>query len=229
VKNDICIMIPSRGRPDNVGKLLANGVIDSLVPVFLAVDLDDPYLREYQAVARQYGAVVQAGSPSRPGVVASANRCSNFLAGWYDAVCYLGDDHMPRTAGFERRFVSELQRMGTGWVYGDDLLQGERLPTAGAMASNAIRALGWMFPPELGHLYSDNAWLDLGKASGCLSYLSNVVVEHLHPLAGKASMDEGYSRVNSAEQYATDYEAYTAWRNGSDFTRSVSLVKGLAC
>ncbi len=45
----------------------------------------------------------------------------------------------------------------------------------------------------------DNYWRDLGTAAGCLTYLPDAIVEHLHPSAGKAALDEGYGRVNAPE------------------------------
>jgi hypothetical protein len=68
-----------------------------------------------------------------------------------------------------------------------------------------------MAPPALTHLYVDNAWLVWGNSLGRLRYLKDVIVEHRHPLAGKAMWDENYQRVNSGEVAEHDrlvFEAY---------------------
>ena len=108
----------------------------------------------------------------------------------------MGDDHRPRTDGWDTKMLAALRELGTGVVYGDDLLQGERLCTSWAMTSDIVRALGRMVPAPVEHMFCDNAVMDLAKAAKCLRYLPDVVIEHLHPLAGKADWDPGYWRVN---------------------------------
>jgi hypothetical protein len=76
------------------------------------------------------------------------------------------------------------------------------------MSTEVVRALGHMAPPTQRHLYIDNYWRDLGRAAGCLTYLPDVVVEHVHPVAGKAAVDDGYRRVNAPEMYQRDAAAY---------------------
>jgi hypothetical protein len=69
-----------------------------------------------------------------------------------------------------------------------------------------------MAPPNLTHLYVDNFWKDLGQLAGCIRYLPDVVVEHLHPVAGKAAWDEGYVRVNAQSMFSRDRSAYERYR-----------------
>jgi hypothetical protein len=142
------------------------------------------------------------------------------------AIAKLDDDHRPRTKGWDSQLLDALREMGTGIVYGNDLLQGERLPTAPALTADIVKALGYMGPPTLHHLYVDNFWRDLGSAAGCLRYLSGVVVEHMHPAAGKVAWSEGHKRVNAPEQYERDGKAYEAYRAGR-FAADVAKVQAL--
>jgi hypothetical protein len=139
------------------------------------------------------------------------NRYAARYASSYRALGFMGDDHRPRTWGWDARISVELHRLGTGMVYGNDLFQRGNLPTAIAMTSNIPRALGYMVPGGLVHLYIDNAWLDLGRRVG-ITYLDEIVIEHVHPAAGKAPMDEGYARVNSLESEAEDRTRYLAYQ-----------------
>ena len=93
-------------------------------------------------------------------------------------------------------------------AYGNDLLQGQRLPTMIAMTSDIVKALGGMVPPKMKHLYLDNFWKKLGEDLEALTYIDAVVVEHMHPVAGKAEWDEGYKEVNAQEIYSFDALAY---------------------
>jgi hypothetical protein len=139
------------------------------------------------------------------------------------AVAFMGDDHRPRTPGWDTAYLNALQQQ-PGFVYGNDLLQGRDLPTQVAISASVVRALGHMAPDVLTHLYVDDYWRTLGQQAGCLTYLPDVVVEHLHPSDGKSAWDDGYRRVNSPEMYERDASAYARyWREHG--SRDVARVK----
>jgi hypothetical protein len=121
----------------------------------------------------------------------------------------MGDDHVPRTAGWDATIVAHLDDPKEPRItYGDDLLQGANLPTAVFLQSKTVRALGYMCPPGMVHLYLDNFWKTLGEHLGTLGYLPEVVIEHLHPAAGKAAMDAGYREANAVNQDHSDRQAW---------------------
>jgi hypothetical protein len=95
-----------------------------------------------------------------------------------------------------------------GVSYGDDLLQGANLPTAVTMSAEIVRRIGYMVPPVLVHMYMDNFWRDFGVKIGNLQYRPDVVIEHMHYLAGKAVNDLQYQEVNAAHVYEKDRLAY---------------------
>lgn len=125
------------------------------------------------------------------------------------AIGFMGDDHRPRTKGWDAEFLTELQKMQTGIVYGNDLIQGENLPTAVAMTSDIIETLGYMVPPNMKHMWLDNYWKELGQKTGILRYRPDVIIEHLHPIAGRAPWDDGYLAVNALMQ--SDKDAWDAY------------------
>jgi hypothetical protein len=98
----------------------------------------------------------------------------------------MGDDHLPRTPGGDRLLLDGLADMGGGFAYGNDLYQGEILPTAVAVSSPIVAALGWMCLPALNHMFVDDVWKALGGATNRLRYLPDVVIEHLHHVNAKA-------------------------------------------
>lgn len=124
-----------------------------------------------------------------------------------DAVLFLGDDHLPRTLGWDVILLDELQKHPL--VYGDDLLKGRALSSHVAMRPDVIRTLGWMAPPTFEHLYADNCWMDLGA-----HYLGDneVIFEHMHPLAGKADWDWQYEDANREERRIRDLAEYERWK-----------------
>jgi hypothetical protein len=61
------------------------------------------------------------------------------------------------------------------------------------------------------HMYLDDYWLALGSALQRITYLPDVVIEHVHPLAGKAKWDLGYTEVNGPAVYEQDRARYVDW------------------
>lgn len=126
----------------------------------------------------------------------------------YKFYAHINDDHHFRTKGWEEMVMEALKN--GGFAYGNDLLQGEKLASAVIISGDIVRKLGYMAVPELTHLYLDDCWMDLGRKINKLFYLPEVVIEHMHPGAGKATMDEEYTRVNS--DYGKHLAIYNDWK-----------------
>lgn len=213
----------SRGRPGNAADLRENWypvTVDA--ELLIAVDSDDPDLDRYVAD----GPVeVMTGLP--PGLGPVLNTLADRYAPLYKHIGFLGDDHRPRTPGWDRALVDALGGK-PGVAYGDDLFQGENIPTAALISSPLLLGLGYMVPPGVIHLEMDNFWKTLGRAT-TLAWCPGVIIEHMHPSAGKAPWDDGYARVNSVESYSRDglaYEQFLHNRWAADLDR---LKDYLAC
>lgn len=126
----------------------------------------------------------------------------------YQYVGFMGDDHLPRTPRWDEILCQALEQQQGGVAYGDDKLQGEALPTAVVMDTAITAVLGYMAPPALKHLYVDNVWRDWGTELGLLCYRPDVVIEHMHPGAGKADWDARYAQTGSADVNNQDFKAY---------------------
>jgi hypothetical protein len=197
----LLMICPSRGRPGNVAELLECWAdTTTSAALLVVVDEDDPELPGYLELRPLLV------SPRHPGIGPLLSKVAVRGAADYDAVGFLGDDHRPRTPGWDERLVDAIAD-GAAVAYGNDLHQGERLPTAPVIASPVITALGYFCPPGQMHMYLDDFWKRLGTDLGALAYLPDVVIEHVHPDAGKADRDEGYRRV--AASYGPDHEAWT--------------------
>lgn len=209
---DLVALVPSRGRPV-AARALADIFRDTCVAdtqLVVVVDDNDPALSGYEELAAEGTAVCV--HPSRTMVQAlNLQAVDTVRDPAVFAVGFMGDDHCPRTYGWDAAYLAALREMGTGIVYGDDLLQGPNLPTQCALTADIVRTLGYLCPPPLRHLYVDNFWLQLGRGADCIRYLPDVIVEHRHPLAGKAAWDSGYMRVNDHKVYAEDRAAFTAY------------------
>lgn len=192
------------------------------VDVVVSVEPDDvkPYARALIDVKRPDGATSiawdQTGGTAGPGShVAAMNRAAGTLLGdcappgdMSDPIMIvkLDDDHWPVTIGWDVQYLNALDALGgTGVVYGNDLFQGERLPTVPGISTNIVRELGWYAPPQLQHWHCDDFWRELGQRSGRLLYLQDTIIEHRHPQAGKAQRDAVYAAGGeNAERIAAD-------------------------
>lgn len=220
---DLLVIIPTRSRPEAMQRVvdawtLTDAFEQGAEPLFV-YDADDPraedYIRAFDTIrwSELYRARFRRIPQWRPMVPKLNDAALDYAqAGEHFAIGFAGDDHMPRTYGWVREYLDSLRAMGTGIVYGDDGYQHDRLPTQWAMTADIVRALGRMVPAPVDHLYCDNAVLDLGRAADCIRYLPRVLIEHMHPVAGKAASDEQYERVNGREQFRGDRKAYREWR-----------------
>lgn len=200
------VIVPSRGRPGNVRSLLQAFKETGANDVFLeiSVNVDDPRLEEYTAIKEAV-----AYPPARMGPTLNL-ALQSALAGWWPSgpswIGFMGDDHRPRTPGWRER-VEQTLAAYPGVCYGNDLLQGARLATSVFVSTPVLERLGYMVPPNMWHLYLDDFWMELGRATH-LTYMADVVIEHVHPFAGKAEMDEGYVFNNSHETEQHDKAEY---------------------
>jgi len=185
--------------------------------LLIAVDNDDPMLEAYQTLdldVRSIPGILSFYYGPRKRIGPTLNQLAVENCSEYMALGFMGDDHRPRTVNWDMLYMHELMEMGTGIVYGNDLLQGENIPTQVAMTSDIVRAMGYMVPPKCIHLFFDNMWKVLGTELDRLVYLPEVIVEHMHPINGKSDVDSGYIEVNSPATYAHDQREFELWMKG---------------
>ena len=201
---NLVILVPSRNRPESIAELIKSlDETETESDLIVIVDSDEPQMNAYL----ELGCDVLMVEKNGKGMAKPLNFAANHYRDKYRHFAFLGDDHRPRTKNWDLTFINTLDEMGTGLVYGNDLLQGENLATAVGMSGDIVKALGGMVPPDMIHLYLDNFWMTLGKDLNALRYIPEVVLEHLHPVAGKAEWDEGYKDVNAQEIYSADKQA----------------------
>lgn len=200
--------------------------------VAVAVDEDDPQLDAYEDLLASWNQ-----RDRRVGWYLGPRKS---LSGWTNAIAEknwygyrtlasLGDDHVPLTEGWDKHLVSECERMGGGFAYGNDLFQGGNLPTSVVISSSIVRALGWFCLPSLSHYFVDNVWWTLGHFAECLSYREDVVIEHRHPGIGKAPMDQTYLDPGANAGWTVtshkDCPAFQAWLTGQGCHDDIETVR----
>lgn len=182
---DMLVIIPSRNRPKSVADI-TQCLFDQSLDIDICFGLDDDDTSAYEYVP---GVIYERNA--RVMMNGTLNLIANKYADKYKFLCFMGDDHRPRTHGWDK-ILSDPLKTKPGFSYGNDLIQKEFLPTAVVVSSEIVKSLGYMAPPVLKHLYLDNFWLDLGNAINSIHYFEDVIIEHMHPVREKSSEDNTY-------------------------------------
>jgi hypothetical protein len=227
----LAVIVPTRSRPHNLDVIekawWATGAF-SVADLILAIDVDDMSYPNYQVWAQAHPHVKVAVLPEWKPLVPKLNEVALRAAsdGAYKAVAFMGDDHVPVTTMWAHMLVqSHMIHPGSIW-YGQDGFQDRKLASWWSMDSDLIVKLGKMVPAPVQHMYCDNSIMVLGDKSGRLHHDERILIEHRHPFAGKAEMDQQYQRVNRPQQYQTDGELFHQWL-ADGLAQDVSLVQSV--
>lgn len=195
----LTIIVPSRGRPHLMDRLLESWKRTTLGHSRIVMVLDGDDSHHYNEVHDKY--------VKEPGIEMAivfgerqllTSKLNSFAKDWEKqesiGVGFMGDDCVFMTPGWELPIVDWLEN-NKGICYGNDLLQGEALPNNVFIHVDIIAALGFMAPPELKHYYIDNYWKDLGLRLEKIKYFESIVIEHRHWSNGKETKDATYTEA----------------------------------
>lgn len=217
----LTVLVPSRGREQNARDTFSSfsaTKVGSDTLIYFVLDAEEPDYADLPTIR-----VDQAHSGH--GMGPALNAALRFTNA--DIIGFVGDDHRFRTRDWDQDIIEANAEMGGGFIYGNDLLKGESLPSQVFIDARIVRALGWMALPGAHHLFLDDTWRELGHAMGRLRYLPDVVIEHMHPTAGKAAWDANYERVNAGTMYDHDAAIYHRWMSRDIITDAEKALKAL--
>jgi glycosyltransferase involved in cell wall biosynthesis len=223
---DIAVLVPTRGRPDNVKRLIdaVAATRNMSTDLWFAMDDDDETLEECLAICKDKSRVNVVFGP-RKSMAAWTNHLALEVAGHYQLLVSMGDDHLPLSDGWD---AALLKAAGTcGMAYPNDKVR-EDVCEVVAISSQIVQELGWMCMPGLDHYYVDNVWYDLGSRAQCLTYLPEVIVEHVHHLRSDGvERDSTYRRAESSfpADQAT-YESWTSAQRNADVETVKKVIAG---
>lgn len=200
--NTNLVILPTRDRPDNAERCI-NALKEHSVLSDFCIAIDDDQADLYPRLDD----VIYEVNP-RLRMNGTLNLVANKYVDKYETIFFLGDDHLVKTPNWDEYLSKAIASKGYGLAYGNDLLQGISLATAVMMSTNLIKPVGYMAPPKLIHLFMDNYWMTLGRNLGTLWYFDKVIIEHLHPVAGKVEWDDAYLLNNSTEVSNADRDEF---------------------
>jgi hypothetical protein len=203
---DLLVVTPSRSRPQNIERLWGamQDTCKAETDLYVGLDDDDPYVTAYPA-----GPDYRILGGMQHNVVGWMNMLAAERGHNYRAIGHFGDDCVPRTPGWDTQILEALEK--TQFAFGNDLSTDRpegTLCTHVFMRRPTMERLGYFGPPVMRHMWVDLVWMTWGYAAG-ITYLPDVVIEHMHFMEGKAKKDASYAA--SRELIARDWEALLAY------------------
>jgi len=218
---DLWVLVPSRGRPANVERLVRACALTCAgdTRLHFAFDADDEHLAANIAAAAGH----RYTTGPRQGLAAWTNDLAARHIRRVDAVALasLGDDMVPKTHGWDIRLLEAARARGAS--YPQDGRRAD-IPEAIVIMAQIVAALGWMAHPSMKHFFIDNVWADLLKPA----YLPDVLISHLHPqVRGGDPTDRTY--LDAAGCYDADLAAYQRWRLTGMRSDAETVRQVIAC
>jgi hypothetical protein len=144
------------------------------------------------------------------------------IADKHEYIQFLAHDIVLQTP-WESKFIDFLEDVPVGMVYGNDLVHNGKLATHPCIKSSMIKAVGFYGCPAVEHNFFDNYWMTIAQTLGTCMYLPDVIMEHNHPIVGKAKEDKISHRISNLLK--SDHVKFTRYMQ-SRFAIDVSKLKG---
>lgn len=219
----LAILVPSRGRPHNLRRLVEaiSATATGDYRIYTYLDDDDPTADAYR------GLDVKPTLGPRIFYAAAVNVLAGVAAA--DGATHLamfGDDVVPETVGWDETLVAALgDRLGV--AYGSDGLEhlhGPDLPTHYVTQADVYRRLGWLALPSLRHLFADDVARELGLGLDHLVYRPDVSLKHMHRWVRLAPDDQTYREANDKRKRVQDRHAFEVWRDGPGYQDALARL-----
>jgi glycosyltransferase involved in cell wall biosynthesis len=186
----ISMILPSRGRPQNLDRLYKS-VLETAsnpeeVELCIRIDKDDPASLQAELWS---AANVRQVIDDRRTLSILWNEAAAVATGSILLLC--DDELVLRTPGWDATIWTLFEASSDKILlaYGQDGIQNERLATYPFVHRRWVETLGYFCPPYFECDHNDS-WLDaVARAIGRRVHLPLLHLEHMHPIAGKAEWD----------------------------------------
>lgn len=205
--DQILLLLPTRGRPWNALEAVASIKKTATRPddVHLCVcqDLDDPHrlaIADKKALFclfPLFGERWKFVQWLNYGVL-------RITLDIYSHIGWAADDIRYVTPGWDDILRTHAELV----VFGPDGYQNEKMATHPWIRTEIPKALGYLVPSELVHGPADLFIQELAKEIGSIAYDPRIQMEHLHPDAGKAVVDQTY--LDARAVIANDLKTFEA-------------------
>jgi len=207
----IALIVPTRSRPGNVRRLLES-VFEtadkcSNVSVYLGVDDDDPFREEIDREAAVFAFFVNIVEIHSEGKFQGVGKLWNLCAKEApdNILGLIGDDVVFRTKGWDTKVLAEYApdrcpADNFKLVYGDDGGMHEKISTHPFIHRRYIDITGHYVREEFVTDYIDLWLYQMYFYFNRVTYLPDLVTEHMHPAWGKGEVDWTMIRMQQANR-----------------------------
>lgn len=164
------------------------------MPALLLIDKNDPQKEDYFKIELppQWTLVLTESRPMGEKIQECWERIKDL-----DYVLCLNDDHRCRTPNWDQKVIAHV-RPGNLIGTNDGWMAPKRICGVTCWSGSLLRAVGYVYPPGLKHLFIDSVWETLAQKTGCAQILMDVLVEHEHAYRDQKKQDETFFEVNGA-------------------------------
>lgn len=222
----VLVVVPSRGRPDNVQRLIDTVKATKFCDTDVIVGLDQDDAANYSDVITRNSDTTFVVRP-RQRLNAWWNQLAAEYLDVYDYMLFAGDDNVFVTNGWDWLLVNELRKHNNaGFATGPDLLRTDKNFTWAMISTEQLRHVGYVGPEGLTHLCIDTAWQYVARETKSMWWNDAAVIEHLHYARQDVQVekDQTYADANSSEMYRVDHEVVARWASSPEFQRYCNIV-----
>lgn len=222
----IGIILPFRdggtGRTEQLVEAVSSwkAQTEDLSELYIITDEDEQI--NHPVFVESYSGVHWLSVPAGLTLMEKLNYHALDIADQHDYIQFLAHDIVLKTP-WESRFIDFLEDVEIGMVYGNDLVHNGRLATHPCIKSSMIKAVGFYGCPAVEHNFFDNYWMAVAQSFGMCMYLPDVVMEHNHPIVGKAEKDKISESIYSMLE--SDQEKYVEYMN-TNFQTDLQMLRG---
>jgi hypothetical protein len=223
-------LIPSRGRPQKLARLMA-ALKDSECTTPGLVIIQHHETAAYGEVPLHLGWQLVAVDPESQGDKIRAIWPRLHYLDW---IGLGGDDQIPITAGWDLRLIkalngSNLVSCNDDWtIHGDERHPAGRIAGFVCFSGPLLRAIGHqVFLPGMHHTCFDDAYEHLDRLEPCRAILHDVLIKHRH-YANSTDVPRDETYTKAYDYYGpSDELTWRKWRDGGDAARAASRIRGL--
>ena len=192
-------VLPSRGRPHNLKRLLA--AWPETYPVWLRLDEDDAALSDYRKLKWPGHWQVEVGPRTPLSEVYNTAFQRHPESDWWG---FIADDVVPETCEWENRLIEAAGSDGMAVPAGGHDPEGAPHFVLGG---DLVREMGWLALPGLDRIYIDTVWMVIAKYKGVFRRTPDVMLRHHHFSNSLTEFDDTYRKYHKPEDRAV-YETF---------------------
>lgn len=207
----ISILLPTKNRPNNLIRFADNilATADNPANIELCFYLDDDDTISIPAVQT---VAEKISTQALQGNLKMGSQMYNELYRVANGEIFMisADDIIFKNKGWDTLVVNKFDEYDDKilYLYGEDGFQHGRIGTHGFIHNNWIDILGYTLPIQLSFAYVDEWLTELAKRVGRNCYIPELIIEHLHPVVGKAVNDDTYkNRAEPTNNLASYYNS----------------------